>query len=272
MKTSVLLASVLATLASADMRPAIIAPKPHRGEPVYTTTIPKVYETLCPTGISTATTHITTELPATFKPSSIRVVMTSKVTDCTMCGPHSTKVTLSVPHETYVPGTGTGLGHKTHLSHSKLPVATGAPPVSSGTVPVGTGGIPRASSSIIPHHPVGHNSSSLLATGTGPVPHSPTGTRPWVSISTYGPFPHTGTGSHPSGTAPPSGLPTWLTLSSHGAPTPDVTMTVVRTEVVTMTKPAEATTTETSTITVTTHVPQPCSGLPQVHARNWLWK
>jgi hypothetical protein len=52
MKTSILLASVLAMLVSAEMRPAIIAPKPKPGEAIYTTTIQHKYETLCPTGES----------------------------------------------------------------------------------------------------------------------------------------------------------------------------------------------------------------------------
>jgi len=289
-------------LASAEMRPAIIAPKPKPGEPLYTTTIRNEYETLCPTGISTATTHITTKLPVTFTPSSISVVMTSTVADCTMCGPGSTKVTLSVPHETFVPlpSTGTGLGHKTPKFKTILPIVTGVPPASSGAVPSGTGNLPRTSLPARPPYPVGHNSSSLLAeatalSGTAPPASTPVGTGSLpagassvsislfgtftapnptgssVSISLFGTFtaPNPiGTGSSGTALAPP---PSGTGKPSYDGSKGDVTKTVVQTEIVTMTKPVETTTVATSTVTVTVSA---CEGRHPnpLHVRNWLWR
>jgi hypothetical protein len=205
-----------------------------------------------------------------------------------MCGPGSTKVTLSVPHKTSVPSpsthtrlghktsvpsprTHTGLGHKTPKSSTRLPIATRVPLASSGMIPSGTRNLPKTSLLIRPPYYAGHNSSSLLAEATAPSGTAPprstplgTGSLP-VGISSVSSS-LSGTGS--SGTAPALS-PGGTGKPSYGGSKGDVTTTVVHTEIVTMTKSVE-TTTVTSIVTIT----PPCRGRnpDSPHVRNWLWR
>jgi len=78
--------------------PAVSYPTVTPGEEVITTVITKEYVTLCPTGLSTATTRVTAEVPASYT-DPVEVIMTTTEEVCTNCGAESqpTTVVLTVP-------------------------------------------------------------------------------------------------------------------------------------------------------------------------------
>jgi len=78
--------------------PAVSYPAVTPGEEVITTVITKEYVTLCPTGLSTATTRVTAEVPAYYT-VPVEVIMTTTEAACSNCGADSqpTTVVLTVP-------------------------------------------------------------------------------------------------------------------------------------------------------------------------------
>ncbi|KAI5793991.1 hypothetical protein FPQ18DRAFT_162513 [Pyronema domesticum] len=207
MKSFIFAGLVALVAAESEMRIAAIdAPKPKSGEAVYTTVIKTEYETLCPKGISTATTHITTAVPVTFTPSTITVIMTTTVATCkTGCGASPTEVTLSVPVMTTA--SPLPVSSAEGASTRSLVSATGSvsrsvvvPSASGSFIPVSSGILP-SNSAEIPALPIGTGTSSNNTTIKGiPFPaSSSTGIAviPAPSGSRFPPIPGNGTFTRP---------------------------------------------------------------------------
>ena len=81
--------------------PVYNAPAPKANEQVSNTVVKATYKTVCPTGISTATTTATVAVPTTHT-DPVEIIMTTTVAACTGCA-DGESVTIVVPEVTEVP-------------------------------------------------------------------------------------------------------------------------------------------------------------------------